>query len=184
MLRVRGASTAGHVAFVAKPGRYTVAVTVTDSATGRVTHQQTTVQAFRGGPGGSDLRLGRDIRAMPGPADSALRDGELRKGALVIQPSGDPVLTPQSAKLGYYLELYPAQAESATVVVRVLKATGEPVIATPPQRIAVAAGGGMTQGLVGLAGAPGRRLRGRGEATGGGFPRDPTGPLRGSRFRN
>ena len=157
MLRVRGASTAGHLSFVVKPGRYTVAVTVTDSATGRVAHQQTAVQAFTGAPGGSDLLLGTDIRAMTGPADSALRDGELRKGALVIQTSGDPVLTPQSAKLGYYLELYPAQAESATVVVRVLKATGEPVIATPPQRVAVAAGGGVTQGLVDLAGLPAGR---------------------------
>ena len=157
MLRVRGASMAEHMAFVVKPGRYTVAVTVTDSATGRVTHQQTTVQAFAGAPGGSDLLLGTDIRAMTGPSDSVPRDGELRKGALVIQTSGDPVLTPQSAKLGYYLELYPAQAESATVVVRVLKATGEPVIATPPQRVTVAAGGGVTQGLVDLAGLPAGR---------------------------
>jgi GWxTD domain-containing protein len=157
MLRVRGASMAEHMAFVVKPGRYTVAVTVTDSATGRVTHRQATVQAFAGAPGGSDLLLGTDIRAMTGPSDSVPRDGELRKGALVIQTSGDPVLTPQSAKLGYYLELYPAQAESATVVVRVLKATGEPVIATQPQRIAVAAGGGVTQGLVDLAGLPAGR---------------------------
>jgi GWxTD domain-containing protein len=115
------------------------------------------VQAFAGAPGGSDLLLGTDIRVVTGSADSVVRDGELRKGALVIQTSGDPVLTPQSARLGYYLELYPAQAESATVVVRVLKATGEPVIATPPQRVTVAAGGGVTQGLVDLAGLPAGR---------------------------
>ncbi len=159
MLRVRGASTAGHVAFAAQPGRYSVEVTVTDSATGRVAHQQVAVQAFSSAspPGASDLLLGTDIRAVTGPGDSLVRVGELRKGALVIQTSGDPVLTPQSAKLGYYLELYPAQAESVTVGVRVLKATGELVIAAPPQRIAVAAGGGVTQGLVDLAGLPASR---------------------------
>jgi len=167
MLRVRGASMAEHMAFAVKPGRYTVAVTVTDSATGRVAHQQATVQAFAGAPGGSDLLLGTDIRAVAGSADSVVRDGELRKGALVIQTSGDPVLTPQSARLGYYLELYPARAESATVVVRVLKATGEPVIATPPQRVAVAAGGGVTQGLVDLAGLPAGRYLLEVKAAGG-----------------
>ncbi len=168
MLRVRGASTASHLAFAAQPGRYTVEVTVTDSATGRVAHQQTAVQAFSSAPGASDLLLGTDIRVMEGPADSVLRSGELRKGALVIQTSGDPVLTPQSARLGYYLELYPAQAESVTVGVRVLKASGEPVIAAPPQRFAVAAGGGVTQGLLDLAGLPAGRYLLEVKAVGGG----------------
>ncbi len=167
MLRVRGASMAEHLAFAVKPGRYTVAVTVTDSATGRVAHQQASVQAFASAPGGSDLLLGTDIRAAAGSVDSVVRNGELRKGALVIQTSGDPVLTPQSARLGYYLELYPAQAESVTVVVRVLKTTGEPVIATPPQRVAVAAGGGVTQGLVDLAGLPAGRYLLEVKAAGG-----------------
>ena len=157
MLRARGASMAEHLAFAVQPGRYTVEVTVTDSATGRVAHQQAGVQAFAAAPGASDLLLGTNIRAVTGPDDSVLRVGELRKGALVIQTSGYPVLTPQSAKLGYYWELYPAQAESVTVGVRVLKATGESVIAAPPQRIAVAAGGGVTQGLVDLAGLPAGR---------------------------
>jgi GWxTD domain-containing protein len=154
MLKVPGASTAEHFAFAAPRGRYTVEVTVTDSATGRVAHQQTTVDAFARAPGASDLLLGTDIRAMAAEADSTLRVGEIRKGALVIQTSGDPVLTPQSSKLGYYLELYPTRAESLTVAVRVLKATGEQVVAAPSQPIAVEAGGGVTQGLIDLAGLP------------------------------
>jgi GWxTD domain-containing protein len=154
MLKVRGASTAEHMAFAVKPGRYSVAVTVTDSATGRVTHQQTRVDAFTDPPPASDLLLGTDIRLIATPADSALRPGEIRKGALVVQTSGDPVLTPQSSKLGYYLELYPAKAESLAIVVRVLRSTGEQVIATTPQRAGVGAGGGVTQGIVDLAGLP------------------------------
>jgi GWxTD domain-containing protein len=153
-LKLRGASTGEHWAFALKPGRYSIAVSVTDSATGRVLSQVTSVDAFAGAPGASDLLLGTDIRAVASPADSVVRSGEIRKGALVVQTSGDPVLTPQSSKLGYYLELYPVQAESVTVVVRVLKATGEQVVATPPQRAAVNAGGGVTQGILDLAGLP------------------------------
>jgi GWxTD domain-containing protein len=153
-LKLRGASTGEHWAFALKAGRYTIAVTVTDSATGRVTSQEIGVEAFAQAPGASDLLLGTDIRPVSTAADSVPRSGEIRKGALVVQTSGDPVLTPQSSKLGYYLELYPAQAESVTVQVRVLKATGEQVIAAPPQHAAVGAGGGVTQGMLDLAGLP------------------------------
>jgi GWxTD domain-containing protein len=167
ILRMRGASTAEHLAFVAKPGRYTVEVTVTDSATGRVMRQQAAVEAFAGPPAASDLLLGTDIRLSAG-GDSTTQSGELRKGSLIVQTSGEPVLTPLAAKLGYYLELYPQRAQSLSVAVRVLKASGEQVIATPPRAIALESGGGVTQGLIDLAGLPAGRYQLEVKATGAG----------------
>jgi GWxTD domain-containing protein len=87
-------------------------------------------------------------------ADAAPAPGEIRKGAVLLQASGRPVLTPQQARLGYYLELYPQRAETVTVVVRVATVQGAQVIATPGERILLAAGGGVTRGMVDLAGLP------------------------------
>jgi len=112
ILRVRGASVGEHLTFAARAGRYTVEAVVTDSATGRVSRQQITVEAFAAPPAASDLLLGTGLRVLE---DTTVRSGEIRKGGVAVQTSGEPVLTPQAAKLGYYLELYPARAETLTV---------------------------------------------------------------------
>src|SRR5438132_155679 len=83
----------------------------------RVTGQQITVEAFAAPAAASDLRLGTGLRVLE---DTTVRSGEIRKGGVAVQTSGEPVLTPQAAKLGYYLELYPARAETLTVSLRVL----------------------------------------------------------------
>ena len=64
------------------------------------------------------------------------------------------MLTPQQARLSYYLELYPERAETVTVAARVRSRQGAQLVATPSAQTAVAAGGGVTMGSVDLAGLP------------------------------
>ncbi len=165
LLRTRGASTSEHVTFAARPGRYAVAVTVTDSASGRVAQAAATVDAFARAPAGSDLLLASDMRAAEA-GDTAARGDELRRGPLFLVTSGEPVLTPQASRLAYYLELYPAHAESVMVAARVLTESGTQLVATAPTPVAIGSGGGFTNGVVDLAGLSLGRYRFEVTATG------------------
>lgn len=153
LLSMARGSAVEHFSFAARPGRYTIDVTVTDSATGRVSRQRAEVEAYRTAPPASDLLLATSLREAAGPADTP-GPGEIRKGALLLQASGRPVLTPQQARLGYYLELYPQRPETMTVAVRVKSSANAQLVATPGERIPVAAGGGVTRGMIDLAGLP------------------------------
>ena len=154
LLGVRGASTGEYVNFRVTPGRYSLEATVTDSATGLVTHGRTTFAGFGGGVGASDLLLGTGLRAPASAGDTVPRAGEIFNGALFVQTSGAPTLTPTQTQLAYYLELYPGRAESLGVKARVLDAGGTQVIAAQPQQVAVGATGGITYGILDLAGLP------------------------------
>ena len=153
MLAVSKGSAAEHFSFAARPGKYTIDVAVTDSASGRVTRQRADIHAYDGAPTGSDLLLATSMRAAEG-AGATPAAGEIRKGSVLLQVSGRPVLTPQQARLGYYLELYPERAETVSVAVRVKTAAGASVVATPGERVPLAAGGGVTRAMVDLAGLP------------------------------
>ena len=166
VMHARGASTSEHVRFAAQPARYAVAVSVTDSASGRVARADTVIQAYAGSPGASDLLLANDVRQAQGPGDTATRSGEVRHGALFYVTSGTPVLTPQAAKLAYYLELYPARAETVEVKARVVGDANRQVIVTAPVRAALGAEFGATEGIVDLAGLPAGRYRFEVTATG------------------
>ena len=89
-----------------------------------------------------------------GLSDTLARPGEIRKGDLFVETPGRPMLTPEQSRLGYYLELYAERPETVSVVARVRSTSGAQIVATPPQRLALAAGGGMTRGLVDLGGLP------------------------------
>ena len=165
LLRTRGASTSEHVRFAARPGRYAVAVTITDSASGRVARAAIDVVAFGQAPGGSDLLLASELRAAAA-GDTVERSGEVRLGSLFASTSGDPVLTPQASKLAYYFELYPARAESVSVAARVMTESGTQVVAIAPSVTAIGAGGGFTTGVLDLAGLPPGHYRLEVNATG------------------
>ncbi len=154
MLGVAGASLVEHFAFAARPGRYTIDVGITDSATGRVSRQRGDVTAFAASPGASDLLLGTRIRQAAGPADTVPGPGEVRKGDVFVEASGRPVLTPDQARLGYYVELYTQAAETATVVARVTGTAAGQIVATAPQQVPLGAGGGATRGILDLGGLP------------------------------
>jgi GWxTD domain-containing protein len=154
MLGVTGASLAERFAFAARAGHYTVEVAITDSASGRVSRQRVELTAYGSAPQASDLLLATGMREVRGAADSVTRPGEIRKGDLLIEASGRPVLTPQQSSLGYYLELYPTQPETASVVLRVRTDSGRQVVATAPQPLSLAAGGGAARGVLDLGGLP------------------------------
>ena len=118
VLSMARGSTVEHFMFAVQPGRYAVEVSVTDSASGRVTRRSHTVNGFAGSPGTSDLLLASDMRQAAGPADTTPQAGEIRKGTLFLGASSRPVLTPQQAQLGYYAEIYLSAAETVTVGMR------------------------------------------------------------------
>ena len=153
-LAMKRGSTSEHITFAVKPGRYAVEVALTDSASGRVTRRSQVVNGYADSPGVSDLLLASELRAAAGPADTAPRAGEIRKGTLFLAASERPVLTPQQAELGYYAEFYVAAPETVTVAMRVARPDGGQVIGIAPQQLAFGAGGGVARGLVPLAGLP------------------------------
>lgn len=154
VLSMARGSTIEHFNFAARPGRYTVEVAITDSASGRITRRSLVVNGFAGSPGTSDLLLATDIRSAATASDTAARTGELRKGTLFLSASGRPVLTPQQAQLGYYAEIYLAAPETVVVSMRITRPDGGQVIAIAPQQLGLGAGGGATRGLLPLAGLP------------------------------
>src|SRR6266566_936220 len=129
MLGTARGSTLEHFMFAASPGTYTVEVSVHDSASGRVTREQVPLTAFAAKPAASDLLLATAMRAAVG-GDTTLASGELRKGSAIVQAAVRPLLTPQQAQVGYYLEWYGGRlgqpAETAGVSVRILRADGTP----------------------------------------------------------
>lgn len=151
-LGLRRGSVVEHFTFGGQPGRYRVQVAVTDSATGRVGRGELVVVAFPAPPGASDLLLSTGIRGVP--TDSSPRSGELRKGSVLIEGTDRPVLTPQRSQLGYYIEVYRAAAETVSVRLRVLTADGSLVVNAGTQRLPLPAGGGVSRGMVELAGLP------------------------------
>jgi GWxTD domain-containing protein len=152
VLHLAGGSSVEHFSFALRPGRYTVDVSVTDSATGRTSRQRGNADGFPGPPRASDLLLATGLREAA-PTDTA-RPGEIRKGTLLLLASGRPMLTPLHARLGYYLELYPAHPETAGVMVRVKTPRGDQLVATEARRIVLDSGGGATSGVVDLTGLP------------------------------
>lgn len=152
VLEARGASLVEHFAFAAKPGRYTIGVTATDSASGRTSEQRAEVRAFAAAPSASDLLLASSLR--PATETMSPRAGEIRKGALLVETSGRPRLTPHRSALAYYLELYPRHPEPATVTARVRGVEGKQIVATAPQQIQIGAEGGVTHGVLDLGGLP------------------------------
>src|SRR6266480_4373352 len=107
-----------------------------------------------GSPWWSDLLLGTRLRALSESGDTTLQADEIRKGGVVVETSGEPVLTPQAAKLGYYLELYAQHADTMTVTVRVMDTAGAVVVTAARVAVPVGSGGGTTEGTLDLSGLP------------------------------
>jgi len=158
LLGVAGAASAEHFQFAGPPGRYVVEVAITDSASGRVTRQRTVVTAYAQRPAASDLVVVSAVRSA-GAGDTAPRAGEFQRGSLFLETSGRPVATSEQARLGYYLELYAARAETVSVAGRVVDGGGKQLVATSPQRIVVPVGGGATTAMLDLSGLPPGRYR-------------------------
>jgi GWxTD domain-containing protein len=146
------ASMVEYLNFAADPGHYVIEFVVRDSASGRISRQALDVRAFERNPVASDLLLGTGVR--PVGSDSAGRPGEVRKGAVFVEASGRPVLTPQQAQLGYYVELYGQRAETAMVSVatRSLDRTFQTRLGE--ERLVLGPSGGAMRGQMDLTGLP------------------------------
>lgn len=156
MLRSRTGSALEAFTFVARPGRYRVDVTVTDSASGRIQRASMAVNAFPASPDASDLLLATGLRAATG-ADTVPRAGEVRKGSVMLEAAVTrPVLSPRRARLGYYLEIYQAGAETAVVALRARRSDGSVVATANVERVPIPGGGAAAHGTLDLTGlAPG-----------------------------
>jgi GWxTD domain-containing protein len=151
MLGVVGASAGEQLRFALSPGRYTVEVSITDSASGRVARTTTEVAAYQEPPLASDLLLSGSIRQVGDSVPAAA--GEFRRGGFLIAAQTEPVLTPSQTQLFYYAELYPGTAADAELVARVIAADGRQVVATQPETVRVEPAGAVTSGVE-LAGLP------------------------------
>ena len=154
VLSMARGSTLEHFTFAAKPGTYAVELTVRDSASERVARQRVSLTTYAASPPVSDLLLATGMRAAGSGSDSALSSNELRKGGVVIEAADRPLLTPQQAQLGYYVERYSQTPETAAVSVRIVRGDTATVVKTAPQLVPFGAGGGSTRGMVDLAGLP------------------------------
>ena len=152
-LRVEGASSVEHFRFGAQPGVYSIEVAVIDSASGRVMRRSREIRAFAEAPLASDLLLSPALR-RGAPGDTVAGPGEIRKGALFLTAATRPVLTPSQASLYYYLELYPEEAGTATLIARVLGADGRELIAAQPLEVEVPEAGGVASSGLNLTGLP------------------------------
>ena len=166
LLTLKGGSTVEHITFAAQPGRYTVEMTVKDSATGRVTSATTGITAYSGSPAASDLLLASAMRSASG-ADTMVGAGEVRKGSTILAASGGEVLTPRRANLGCYLELYTVRPESVQVSLRVVGEDTVHVVTLPPRSLSLGSAGGVLQETLDLSGLPPGRYRLEATVTGG-----------------
>lgn len=151
-LQLRGASTVEHFAFSVPEGTYTVAVTVTDSASGRTLSKDLAVTALQDSVFASDVLLSSSMRRAE--AESPPAPGEVAKGTLFLTAATTPALTPRQPELSYYVELYPGHEATVRLTARILKQDGTPIIATGNEELHVGAAGGVAARTVSLAGLP------------------------------
>jgi GWxTD domain-containing protein len=154
MLEVLNGSAVELLTFAVNPGGYTIEVAVTDSASGRVTRAQTGVQGFATRPPASDLLLATGMRAAVGPEDTVAAAGELRKGSVFLRATPWPALTPQDATLGYYLELYGTEGDTAVLKFEVRGARDAVIVRAQEQRFALDTAGRAARATIDLAGLP------------------------------
>lgn len=139
--------------FAVAPGRYQLGIQVTDSTSGVVHRDSTTLVGFASPPLVSDLVLSRSVRAAK-PEDSLPRGGEWRHGNLVISATPYLRLPVEKPELYYLLEAYSGKTDSATLTAQVLNDSGRVVTQSRPRRLAVETGGSVLTGGLNLSGVP------------------------------
>ena len=153
-LQVAGAASVEPLSSMAlAPGRYTIRVSVKDSASGRTQTAEASVQAFAGRPAASDLLLAYGVRRAQ-PGDTVPAAGEVRKGELFIATSPDVRLSPTHAALAYYCEVYRDSAVVLPSRLQVVTPDGRALVTIPAAPTALGAGGGILTGSVDLMGLP------------------------------
>jgi GWxTD domain-containing protein len=151
-LDIAGASTVEHFSFSVPEGRYTLDVSVADSASGAVERDSVEVRALSVRARVSDLLLSSGIRRASGEGAVA-GPGEIQKGSLFIAASTSPVITPRRAELFYYVEFYPRADVTVELTAAVMQ-DGRVITSTAPEQLSVGAAGGVASRSLNLAGLP------------------------------
>lgn len=144
--------------FSLAPGKYHVAVVVTDSVSGRQFASKTDVEAWSESPKVSDLMLSPSMRIAT-DSDSMPKPGERRWGNTMVTSALKLQLTPERAKAYYLLEAYAAAPDSGTMQVKVSDSTGRTLVGTRPAPVKLAVGGSVLKGQLDLAGLPAGKYR-------------------------
>jgi GWxTD domain-containing protein len=137
-------------------GKYRIAVTVTDSVSGRQFANATDVEAWAEQPGASDLMLSPQMR-LASETDTAPSAGELRRGNTLVTPATRLRLTPLRSKAFYLVEVYGSGSDSGTMHVEVADSSGTAVVSTRPAPVTLAQGGSVLKGSLDLSGLPAGR---------------------------
>lgn len=140
--------------FAIAPGKYSVAIEVKDSVSGRTLSGTLPLEGYASRPEASDLTLASKMRTAT-PTDSVPGPGEIRKGNTLFSPAAVLRITPLEPQAFYVLEAYNDGAEeSGTMAVEVLDNTSKSLLQTPPTPVKLGAGGGMLKGRLDLEGLP------------------------------
>lgn len=151
-LTIPGASTVEHFALSVAEGQYTVSVTVTDSISGSVRESTLDLRSLDGARI-SDLLLSSEMRRASDETATA-GPGEVQKGNIFLSSSPVPTITPRQPDLYYYLEMYPGEDVSVELTARVMGEAAVPITSTAPERLDLAAAGGVAARSLSLAGLP------------------------------
>ena len=154
LARVPGATATESFRFAAAPGTYTVQLrAVPEGGQASAIEQQLVVRAFSARPRLSDLVLATEVR----PADTgAVAPGVIRRAGLAMRSAPIPRLVLDSARIAYYLEVYPwpGAASDAELVAEVVGAGGRRMVRTPPRQVRFESAGGVARGSLDLTGLP------------------------------
>ncbi|HEU4569989.1 MAG TPA: GWxTD domain-containing protein [Gemmatimonadales bacterium] len=153
--RLPGATGLEILEFNVVPGKYRLELAVDDSVSATHVGKTLEFQGFTGRPDASDLVLSSRMR-VPGAADTVPVPGELRRGNTILTALADVHLAPldDRSRLFYYLEAYPAQADSGTLALEVVSREGQSLLKVPARPVQVGAGGGVLRGQLDLTGLP------------------------------
>lgn len=151
--RRSGASNTESFRFAAAPGRYTVRVRAA-AADLHPVERELVVPAFAERPATSDLVLATAVRQVA--SDTEIVDpGEIRRGGLAMRTSPLPSMPLDSARIAYYMEVYPWPGAAADGQLRVEVMRGpRRMVATPPRQIRIEPPGGVARGSLDLTGLP------------------------------
>lgn len=152
--KVSGAFGLDMIDFAVAPGKYSVAVDVTDSTSGRQLAASAPVEGYAAAPDASDMLLASSMRIAEAD-DTVPRPGEIRRGNTLFTAAARLRLTPLRPQVYYLLEAYNGGSETAgTMVVSVVDASGKSILQTPPAPVRIAEGGGLLKGHLDLEGLP------------------------------
>ncbi len=151
--RVAGAAGMEEFRFLAKGGKYTMAVAVKDSATGRTVSDTLEIQAYGDAPAASDLLLANAMRIAPAEDTSSL-PGETSRGAFRFVTAPTVRIDLTHPDIAYMIEAYPNQDVNSTLTFSVRTLDGKVMAPLLPIPQKVPAGGGVLKGQFSLEGLP------------------------------